>query len=621
MSDTGLLHETATREADVQHGRQSAADPFRVLLLVTAQDGSQAIEFAEGRVLTIGRAEPSDILLADPSLSRLHARFERDGERVRITDLGSRNGTWFAGERVREASLRAGDVVVLGSTTVAVHITSTAQAAMLGLLSSSTLLRKLEEEWERAQVAKRPLSVAVIMPLRAGEVAISVLASECATKLRSIDRAGVFDRGSLLVLMPEMSADGAAKLGAELVAPRPGRGQLVCGIATYPEAAGTAEQLVGGAWQAARLASATTTVMRAPRAAHVREPEADAIVRRSPAMLELQRLVERIAGRALSVLVLGETGTGKELIAHELHRRSPRASAPLRVVNCAAIPDHLIESILFGHVKGAFTGADRDQRGVFEQAEGGTVFLDEVGELAAEAQAALLQVLDTRSVTRVGGSEEIAVDVRIVAATHRDLAGMTGHGSFRLDLLHRLNGFVLKLPPLRARREEIPALAEHFLVAANAQWGGPGASLSAEALALLHEYEWPGNVRELRNVIERASALCDGAEISAAELPTHIREPRRVTETTFKAVSIVSTETRLMLVSAASSDPRDTAEGDLRARALEHEAALIRDALHRSDGNRRNAAALLKLPLRTFERKLQQLRASDAQRADGEESR
>jgi two-component system response regulator AtoC len=327
---------------------------------------------------------------------------------------------------------------------------------------------------------------------------------------------------------------------------------------------------------------------------HLEPASAERFVRQSPDMLELARMVERLAARKISVLVLGETGSGKELIARELHEKSPRSHGPLQVVNCGAIPEHLTASVLFGHVRGAFTGADRDQQGVFARAHGGTVFLDEVGELSGEAQAALLRVLDTQRVCPIGGRQEQAVDVRVVAATHRDLAEMVERGTFRLDLYHRLNSVVLKVPTLRERREEIVPLAEHFIE----RFGASDAPLrlSHAACTRLLAYHWPGNVRELRNVVERAVALCDGSVICEQDLPEHVCQ--------------VSQERPAQLPSA-SSLPRTTAIEPgtigLREALRQQEIALIEAALRSTQGNQKRAARLLQLPLRTFERKLRVL--------------
>ncbi|MFO7177640.1 MAG: sigma-54 dependent transcriptional regulator [Pseudomonadota bacterium] len=244
----------------------------------------------------------------------------------------------------------------------------------------------------------------------------------------------------------------------------------------------------------------------------------DELLGESRAMRELRERVLRAARSNASVLVTGERGTGKELVARAIHRASPRAQAPLERLNCAAVPAELIESELFGHEAGAFTGATRQRRGKFERAHGGTLFLDEVGDMPLAMQAKVLRVLQEREIERVGGSETIAVDVRVVAATNRDLVAACAAGTFRPDLLDRLNVVPLELPPLRARREDIPLLAEHFLKRARLANGRPDVQLTPDALSLLAGLPFPGNVRELQNLVERLVILNPDDTVTAADV-------------------------------------------------------------------------------------------------------
>lgn len=234
----------------------------------------------------------------------------------------------------------------------------------------------------------------------------------------------------------------------------------------------------------------------------------------SPLMRQLLDRIERVAQRDTTVLIQGETGTGKELVARLIHRASPRTAAPFVAINCAAIADTLLESELFGHEKGAFTGATSLKPGKIEMANGGTLFLDEIGELAPGLQAKLLRVLQQRELERVGATRSIKIDVRIVAATNRDLADHVRLGHFRQDLFHRLNVVTLRTPPLRERKEDIAMLAQHFLTQFGSSW-----QLSPEALHCLQSHDWPGNVREMENAIEYAVALGDGPVIGPADLP------------------------------------------------------------------------------------------------------
>ena len=251
---------------------------------------------------------------------------------------------------------------------------------------------------------------------------------------------------------------------------------------------------------------------------------ADNMVGCSAAIREVLELVQRVAPTTSTVLIQGETGTGKELVARAIHRASSRAGHPFVAINCAAITESLLESELFGHAKGAFTGAIAQKIGKIESATGGTLFLDEISELAAPMQAKLLRVLQEREVEPVGGTRSIKVDVRILAATNRNLAAEVRAGRFREDLFFRLNVLNITTPPLRDRREDIPLLAESFVKRVSKKYNVPVKSLSAQAHALMMDYDWPGNVRELENAIERAVVLGDADEIVPEDLPKSIRE-------------------------------------------------------------------------------------------------
>jgi two-component system response regulator AtoC len=303
------------------------------------------------------------------------------------------------------------------------------------------------------------------------------------------------------------------------------------------------------------------------------------IIAESPAMKEVLRVVTKVAPAKTTVLITGESGTGKELVARAVHELSPRKGGPFVAVNCGAIPDQLIESELFGHAKGAFTGAQSTKRGLFEEADSGTLLLDEIGELPLQLQPALLRALQEGEIRRVGDARSIKVDVRVLAATNRDLAQEVAQGKFREDLFYRLNVVAVKLPPLRDRGEELPALAERFIAQHAARLGIPRKSLSREALSLLQEWRWPGNVRELENALERALVLSEGDEIEPEVLPDDVRAARK-----------------------APGPPEKPSEGDLSVKRAQRalEADLIRRALERTGGNRSRAAELLELSPRAL---------------------
>jgi two-component system response regulator AtoC len=247
------------------------------------------------------------------------------------------------------------------------------------------------------------------------------------------------------------------------------------------------------------------------------------IVSASPAMQEVLRLIDRVGPTDSTVLVLGESGTGKELIAEAVHATSNRGERPFVKLNCAAIPETLLESELFGHEKGAFTGAVSRKLGKFEQADGGTLLLDEIGDMTLATQAKILRALQERELQRVGGSQTIKIDVRILASTNKDLERAVKEGTFRDDLYFRLNVVTINVPPLRDRRDEIPELADHFLAEANARLNRSITRLAPDTLAALMDYAWPGNVRELRNMIERAVVVNDGDVLALSSFPPPIR--------------------------------------------------------------------------------------------------
>ncbi|HKU36863.1 MAG TPA: sigma 54-interacting transcriptional regulator, partial [Polyangiales bacterium] len=510
----------------------------------------------------------------------------REGAVVRLADLDSRNGCWVGGRRVADAELRVGDVAVLGGLSLSVQLRPAYEPALLGVHGAASVMQYLEAECARCQLLRRPLSVIVTRAAAPADLALAELAAHCADLASPIDRVGLYDREVLLAVLPETEPEAAARRAQAISETK--RGGALCGVASLSHAVRGSEQLVSAALRALRSASPARPWIVAGPAGPRRVADDAPLVLRNTAMLELERLVQRLASKRIAVLVLGETGSGKELVARALHTRGARRAGPFKVVNCAAIPEQLVESVLFGHVKGAFTGADRDQPGAFVQAHGGTIFLDEVGELSASAQAALLRTLDTQRVAAVGGQHEVSVDLRVVAATHRDLAAMTADGTFRLDLYHRLNAVMLRVPPLRERPEELELLIQTFLKEFGSD-GGAARPFSPEALARLRAYPWPGNVRELRNVVERALAISDGPQIELADLPTHIAQHA------CNAPSV-----------SAALQPESSGQ-DLRAQVQAYEAQLIGDALRSSDGNQRRAAGLLRLPLRTFERKLQLL--------------
>jgi len=303
------------------------------------------------------------------------------------------------------------------------------------------------------------------------------------------------------------------------------------------------------------------------------------IIGRSPRMQALYQMIETVAGVQSTVLIMGESGTGKELVARAIHNLSPRADKPFVSINCGAFTETLLESELFGYVKGAFTGATTNRKGLFEAADKGTIFLDEIGEMSPAMQVKLLRVLQEKKVRPVGGHEELAIDARVIAATNRDLAAMTKAGTFREDLFYRISVIPIELPPLREKREDIQELVAHFVQQFCAQTGRP-LTISPKAMELLERYSWPGNVRELEHTIERAVALERTNEIQPERLPEHVTQynPARI---------------------AAALDLPD--EGlNLTAHLDQLEKTYLLEALQRTGGNQTRAAELLQLSVRSL---------------------
>jgi two-component system nitrogen regulation response regulator GlnG len=341
------------------------------------------------------------------------------------------------------------------------------------------------------------------------------------------------------------------------------------------------------------------------------------IVGGSPAMQQIFKAVGKVAGTDLTVLLRGESGTGKELVARAIHENSRRKGRPFMPVNCAAIPRELLESELFGHEKGAFTGALAARRGRFEQAEGGTIFLDEVGDMHLSLQTKLLRVLQERYIERLGGEGSIPVDVRIIAATNQDLEAAVASRTFREDLFYRLNVVAIHLPPLRDRREDIPTLVAHFLTAFAQEQRTTPKVVSSEAMALLLVYGWPGNVRELENVVKRASALTTTTLILPDHLPDAICHTTGPAEAAALSTPFPSDWIRAELTRL---------EGSLDGRLHDHfvaclERPLLELVLRRTGGNQVKAADLLGINRNTLRKRIKELGISLPGKSPGEGAR
>jgi DNA-binding NtrC family response regulator len=570
-----------------------------VSLLVYHRDGTSTHALVEGQPLVVGRHAAVEI--PDASLSREHARFDLVGSEVWVEDLGSTNGTRVNGEVITgRQRVNAGDEVLLGSVCVSIHALAPARTEA-GLDNHDQFERLLDHEVRRCRCLGGQL--ALLMVEHVGESPLGRWFPNLQAELRSMDVAGAYSPKIVEVLLPEASDRFALDVANRALAAL-GR-EFRCGVAGYPWAGSSADELLGVCSQAQHACTAASPIHRAPDQLVGEPPEATAANEQPivlcPQMRELYRLVHHVARSDIAVLIRGETGAGKELVARAIHRNSSRADRKLCCLNCGAIPEQLAESALLGHERGAFTGAEQQRPGIFERAAGGTVFLDEVGELPPGAQVALLRVLEQKVLTRVGGTAEITVDVRVVAATHQDLEAMCEAKTFRLDLLYRLNTMVLELPPLRERREELEALAHHFLVLANRQNRRQIGGFTPEALGAMRRHTWPGNVRELRNAVERAVVIAAGNAITLDDLPVVIRRLVSPSPPPGDQFAPLGSDHP-----AHGGQPLFESGVDFKTRVQRFEADLIERAYRACDYNKSETSRRLRIPLRTLINKLQQ---------------
>lgn len=510
--------------------------------------------------LKIGRSPSSEIRLEESGAAWDHCLLRPDDTGWRVVDLHTGGGTYVNGMRVREQTLEPGDQINVGETIFAYRDSAAADRdAGAPAPTEPTLLR----------------ACSLIFLFRALAMARN-------------DRQRAMLEAQIVALIGDLvpSSGGAVRLGGELppapetsvLLPLHVRGEVAGALAAWfpPEEAVNLndhrDTLSAVATLAAAALENARDFTRLQNENELLRERLDAvetgIVGDTPLVQKLIHVIQRVAPQDASVLILGESGTGKELVARALHRLSPRASRPFVAINCAALTENLLESELFGHEKGAFTGAITQKKGKLEMAEGGTVFLDEIGELASPLQAKLLRVLQQREFERVGGVSSHRLNVRIVAATNRDLLAEVRRGSFREDLYHRLNVVAVKVPPLRERAGDIPNLAKFFLERASARCRRRVIGISEEALRYLVAYAWPGNVRELENAIERAVVLGESDHVIPDDLPETILEAAAVPAVP-GALQTSVTETKRELILAA-----------WREAGRDHNAAALRLKLH-----------------------------------------
>jgi two-component system response regulator AtoC len=575
------------------------APPSRFSLLVMSEAGVFTYALPDSGEVTVGRGDGCIIRIADAKASRIHVIL-RIGETVQIVDQASTNGTRVGDRSLAPRAaepLAVGDVITIGSTVLTLKPVR-AWRAPARVYSEPAFREHAERELGRAATGEGGLAIVQIrlqdhahvlqetMRPTAGlsrETAmVERLEAALAEVLRPADVVATYSPGAYVVLVSQVSAEVATTLGAQLRTElRALKIPALVGLACHPRDGATLDA----------LASAALDEMTEQRSAPPAQLDQGAMKRVAP-------IIDRIAAGHISVLILGETGVGKEVMARTLHVRSERALGPLVCVNCASLSESLLESELFGHEKGAFTGALQAKAGLLESANGGTVFLDEIGEMPLSLQAKMLRVLEAREVLRVGAVRPRAIDVRFLSATNRDLETEIKRGRFRQDLFFRLNGISLTIPPLRERVEEIEGLAAAFAQQAAQIARRDALVITRPVLALLKRYPWPGNIRELRNVIERAVILSSGKAITLDHMPAELMGP------VVAVAEALSAPPRAPLLTTPQ-DPDGTQEmtlplreGTFRPGMSDRERVIA--ALEACAGNQTHAARLLGIARRTL---------------------
>jgi DNA-binding NtrC family response regulator len=554
----------------------------RMYILVFERGSSWVFELPQSGEIVIGRGENAELRLRDSSVSRRHATLTIDDRKVVLADLGSHNGTFVNTQRIgAKRELLPGDSIAICAATLVLYASARAATAT-PWLSYPELRDRLEEEIERSLRYQRPFAVLCGLLARPEDHDV---VNRALSALRGLDHGAWVDPSQLIIVAPETNADEATVMARRIRELLAGFDVRI-GYALCPMDGGDADMLI----VSARAAAAGTTggeVAGASTSLRTYRIGDRNVVVADPAMARLYALVERLARVDLPVLITGETGSGKELAARMLHERSPRRDKELVALNCAAIQENLVESELFGYERGAFSGAHATKQGLLEIAHGGTVFLDEIGELPLAIQAKLLRVLETKRLTRVGDVREREINVRLVAATNRNLQDECDAGRFRQDLFFRLSGAMLSVPPLRDRPRELPLLAELFLSEACRVAKHAAIVLAPDALSALAGYRWPGNVRELKNVMEYCAATVAGGVVTAANLAERLGPPVAATPP-----------------SPSPAAPRTFVPIGDEIRALEIQR--MTQALEAAGGNQTKAAELIGMPLRTFFTKMRQ---------------
>lgn len=578
-------------------------------LLVFDQRSTRVFELPRVGEVLIGRGDGASVPVQDAAASRLHAKVVLRGDEARISDLDSQNGTFVNGEPVVGSRvLVSGDTITIAGVSLVFHAGARRPAAH-AVADFGRFRERADEEAERSKRFGRPLAL-IELRNEAGLDREAVLAA-LGAELRPFDALGGRGARSVVLLLAETGAVEAAARAQrilELLAPL---GPVKAGVAVAPDDGTDVDTLLASARSAAAV-GAEGGVALASHAFQTRQLGERRLILAEPAMLRIFALVDQVATTDLPLVIQGETGTGKDLVAAALHQASARRKGPFVTINCAAIPENLVESELFGYERGAFSGAVGAKQGLLASADGGTVFLDEIGELRPDVQAKLLRVLETKRLTRLGSVREQTVDFRIVAATHRSLAEEQRAGRFREDLFFRLAGATVWLPPLRDRTRELPLLAQAFLKEACARGARRELALSSGAKRALAAYSWPGNVRQLRSFIEFAAAVVQGPSIEAHHFEDWQDMGRP--DSAPRTAPLPTDAPASPPVEAVASPPAFRPIDD-EVRELER--SRMAAALTATHGSRSRAAELIKMPRRTFATKMKLYGLGDIKRDDG----
>jgi two-component system response regulator AtoC len=574
----GSVEQTKSRMVGLSTQDLSSGTAY---LLVLENESSSIFHLPRTGDVVIGRGPEVELKLTHASVSRRHASIRVDDGQLHIADLGSHNGTRVNGEPVGAShALSSGDVATVGDVVLVVKLSQPTPLAR-NAYGEVGWRRRLVEEIERAVTYRRPLAVIAF----GNQAPVAALAPA----LRLIDVVGQTDDKLPLLLLPEADREQAHAIAMQVLEAVP-RAQL--GLAVCPDDACDADTMLMAARLAARRAKPGAIAQPLDDVTHIALGDRRVLVA-DPAMVRVFALLERLAASHLPVLIMGETGVGKENAAYAVHHWS-RRGGPFIAVNCAAIgPESLVESELFGHDKGAFTGAASAKAGLFESAAGGTVFLDEVGELPLAIQAKLLRALELQKITRLGEQRERAIDVRLVAATNRTLEAEVSEGRFRQDLYFRLGGATVILPPLRDRKTEIPILAHEFLHQAAARANRGPMKITPAAMQMLLTHAWTGNVRELRNTMDYVAAAAPDDVVEPSDLPERLGGPLSIAPATGPHAAVDL---------AAPPDAFRPINDEIR----DLEKRRMVEALAAAGGVKTRAAQLIDMPIRTFTLKLKQ---------------